>query len=265
MSDDVSTPRSATLARLKVWDERSTPLVAVAALAPFIALAIIPDHLSGVFIVVDVLSWSVFLVDFIVRVVIWRKYPSTGSGVFDLSIVIFTFPWYIFPVGSSVRFLSIFRIARLVKVLVSTKIMRRTAAVAARFGVLGIWILGASLFSALVVLNVEPPSSGFDDFGDAIWWSLVSFTTVGYGDLFPVTGVGRFAGLIMMLTGLAALGSVAAILGSTFSSIDSDTNAQQLNEVLEEVHGLRDQVAELTQLMANSQHSADATTMEDGP
>ena len=263
MSDDVSTPYSETPARLKVWDERVTPLVAVAALAPFIALAIIPDHLSGVFVVIDVLSWSVFLVDFIVRVVIWRKYPSTGNGIFDLAIVLFTFPWYIFPVGSAVRFLSAFRIARLVKVLVSTKIMRRTAAVAARFGILGIWILGASLFSALVVLNVEPASSGFNDFWDAIWWSVVSFTTVGYGDLYPVTGLGRFAGLIMMLSGLAALGSVAAILGSTFSSIDADSSSQELSEVLEEVQGLRNQVSELTQLMANSRHPADTRPGED--
>ena len=263
MSDDVSTPYSEAPSRLKVWDGRVTPVVAVAALAPFIALAIIPDHLSGVFIVIDILSWSVFLVDFIVRVVIWRKYPATGNGVFDLSIVVFTFPWYIFPVGSAVRFLSAFRIARLVKVLVSTKIMRRTAAVAARFGVLGIWILGASLFSALVVLNVEPPSSGFDDFWDALWWALVSFTTVGYGDLYPVTGLGRFAGLIMMLTGLAALGSVAAILGSSFNRADEESSASDRSDMLEEIHGLRDQVDELTRLVASSQRSADTRPAED--
>jgi voltage-gated potassium channel len=263
MQDDASTLHRESPAKLEVWDERSKPLVAVAALAPFIALAIIPDDLSAAFIVIDVVSWSVFLVDFVVRVVIWRKYPSTGNGIFDLSIVLLTFPWYIFPVASSARFLSTFRIARLIKVMVSTKVMRRTAAVAVRFGALGIWILGASLFSALVVLNVEPASSGFEDFWDAIWWSVVSFTTVGYGDLYPVTGLGRFAGLIMMLTGLAALGSVAAILGSTFSSADDDATAEELSGVLEELQALRGQVAELTQLVASSQHSADTKLTKD--
>jgi voltage-gated potassium channel len=265
MQDDTTTLHREPPAKLEVWDERSKPVVAVAALTPFIALAIIPDHLSTAFVVIDIASWSVFLVDFIVRVVIWRKYPTTGNGIFDLSIVLFTFPWYIFPVGSSVRFLSTFRLARLIKVLVSTKIMRRTAAAAVRFGALGIWILGASLFSALVVLNVEPASSGFEDFWDAIWWSLVSFTTVGYGDLYPVTGLGRFAGLIMMLTGLAALGSVAAILGSTFSSADDDATAEDLSEVLAELQGLRDQVAELKRLVASSQNSPDTKLTKDEP
>lgn len=165
--------------------------------------------------------------------------------------------------GSTVRFLSAFRIARLVKVLVSTKIMRKTAVVAARFGVLGIWILGASIFSALVVLNAEPASSGFEDFWDAIWWSVVSFTTVGYGDLYPVTGLGRFAGLLMMLTGLAALGSVAAILGSVFSRTDDEDSASDRSEMLKEVHELRVQVAELTRLVASSQQSVGIRPGED--
>ena len=239
--------------KLQKWDERSRPLIAAAALAPFLALAIVPVEFKALFVVIDLVSWLVFLTDFGVRVVLWRKYPTTGDGIFDLSIVIFTFPWYLLPAVAAARFLSVFRIARLVKLLTSTKLVRRAALLARRFGALGIWILGASLFSALVVLNVEPPSSGFEDFGDAIWWAIVSFTTVGYGDLFPVTDLGRFAGAIMMLTGLAALGSVAAILGSVFGIEDSTARDLDPSDLANELRDLKKQVAELSRIISDDQ------------
>jgi voltage-gated potassium channel len=237
--------------KLQKWDERSRPLIAVAALAPFLALAIVPGESKALFVVIDFASWSVFLTDFVVRVVLWRRYPNTGNGVFDLSIVVFTFPWYVFPVASGARFLSIFRIARLIKLMTSTKLVRRIARLARRFGALGIWILGASIFSALVVLNVEPPSSGFEDFGDAIWWAMVSFTTVGYGDLIPVTALGRFAAVLMMLTGLAALGSVAAILASSFGEEDREALDLDPSDLVNELKDLKEQVAELSRAISD--------------
>ncbi len=237
--------------KLQKWDERSRPLIAVAALAPFLALAIVPEESRALFVAIDFASWSVFLTDFVVRVVLWRKYPTTGNGVFDLSIVVFTFPWYIFPVVSGARFLSIFRIARLIKLMTSTKLVRRMARLARRFGALGIWILAVSIFSALVVLNVEPPSSGFEDFGDAIWWAMVSFTTVGYGDLVPVTSLGRFAAVLMMLTGLAALGSVAAILASSFGEEDREAPDVDPSDLVNELKDLKEQVAELSRIISD--------------
>lgn len=118
-----------------------------------------------------------------------------------------------------------------------------------RFGGLGLWIVGATLFSAQMVMNAEPPESGYETFGDALWWAVVSLTTVGYGDLFPVTPFGRMAGVIMMLTGLAALGSVAAILGAIIMGVGSDDPAEEFGvesgDVAQELRALRAEVAEL--------------------
>ncbi len=92
-----------------------------------------------------------------------------------------------------------------------------------------------------MVMNAEPPESGYDTFGDALWWAVVSFTTVGYGDLFPVTPFGRMAGVIMMLTGLAALGSVAAILGAVISRASSaDATEEAIDESGEVAQELRE-------------------------
>ncbi|MEE8458073.1 MAG: potassium channel family protein, partial [Acidimicrobiia bacterium] len=117
--------------------------------------------------------------------------------------------------------------------------------------------------SALVVLNVEPASSGFEDFGDAIWWTLVSFTTVGYGDLVPVTPLGRFAAVIMMMTGLAALGSVAAILASSFGEEDHEAPDPDTSDLVGELRDLKEQVAELSRIMTDSTGVFDIGHRED--
>jgi voltage-gated potassium channel len=111
---------------------------------------------------------------------------------------------------------------------------------------------------ALVVYAVEPESSGFATFNDAMWWALVSFTTVGYGDLFPVTFGGRFAAVLLMIGGVALIGTLAATLGSFFSGGGDDeesTSADQATdsvdaarvqlELLAEVKSMRAEIAEM--------------------
>ena len=59
------------------------------------------------------------------------------------------------------------------------------------------------LISALVIYNVEPES--FETFFDAIYWATISLTTVGYGDIYPVTTVGRIVTMISSAFGIAII------------------------------------------------------------
>lgn len=233
---------------MKRWDKSSQAFIVAAAVLPIVAALIVSETRDVLFLVVDLGSWIVFVVDLSVRTVIKRRYMRSGAGIFDLSIVLLTFPWYVFPFGATAAFMSVFRVARLLRLFTATDLGVKFARILSRLGSLGVGLAAVSLLSALIVLKAEPPESGFENLGDALWWAAVSFTTVGYGDSYPTTEIGRFAGLMMMLAGLAALGTVSAVLADSFRSgadQKADEQAAVVAELLTEVKALRVEVSDL--------------------
>ena len=71
------------------------------------------------------------------------------------------------------------------------------------------------VFGALAVLDAEQsvPDAKILTFGDALWWAVTTITTVGYGDLDPVTAVGRAVAVALMLSGIAVTGAVSSGAG----------------------------------------------------
>ncbi|WP_052462619.1 potassium channel family protein [Nigerium massiliense] len=69
---------------------------------------------------------------------------------------------------------------------------------------------------ALAVLDAERefPGGNITTFGDALWWAFTTMTTVGYGDLYPITTMGRFVAVGLMLGGIAILSTVTAAISS---------------------------------------------------
>jgi voltage-gated potassium channel len=73
------------------------------------------------------------------------------------------------------------------------------------------------IFSAIVILQVETdPNSNIKTAEDDIWWAYVTTTTVGYGDRFPVTTVGRIIGAILMTGGVGLFGTFTTYVASWF-------------------------------------------------
>jgi voltage-gated potassium channel len=66
--------------------------------------------------------------------------------------------------------------------------------------------------TAAWLLERDVPDRSFRSWGDAVWWALTTLTTVGYGDRVPVTVPGRLVGAMIMITGVAVLGGVAAVV-----------------------------------------------------
>jgi voltage-gated potassium channel len=73
------------------------------------------------------------------------------------------------------------------------------------------------IFSSIAILQVEKdPASNIKSAEDAIWWSYVTITTVGYGDKFPVTTEGRVIAAVLMTAGVGLFGTFTAYVASWF-------------------------------------------------
>ena len=81
---------------------------------------------------------------------------------------------------------------------------------------LTVGILAAAyiLISALVIFNVEPDS--FKSFFDAVYWATVSLTTMGYGDIYPVTTIGRIVTMVSSVFGIAIIALPSGIITAGF-------------------------------------------------
>jgi voltage-gated potassium channel len=204
----------ARAARLAAWEARVNPWIIVSAILPIVA-AFGPNDEGPVRTVINVACWLVFLVDLLVHVRLRPGYVRTRRGVFDLAIVVITAPWFLVTGGGS-QFVVVARLARLGRVAMASTRSQRLRTLAQQLGSVAVYAFGLLLACALIEMLVEPPSSGFTSYGAAIWWGFVTLTTVGYGDITPVTAAGRTAAVILMLGGVAFLGTLAGTLSAFF-------------------------------------------------
>jgi voltage-gated potassium channel len=115
--------------------------------------------------------------------------------------------------------LPLLRPLRLLRLIPLLSVLNRRAKSRLR-GRVVIYVAGGAamlaLCGSLAVLDAErsSPEANITDFGDASWWAVTTMTTVGYGDRYPVTGVGRLAAFGLMVGGIALLGTVTATLAS---------------------------------------------------
>jgi voltage-gated potassium channel len=92
----------------------------------------------------------------------------------------------------------------------------------ALYGVLFVITIGAAL-----VLGAEIGGTGsIGSYGDAVWWSLETVTTVGYGDFTPVTVLGRVMAGVIMFSGAAAVGALTAAVASRFIKSTNESTPQ---------------------------------------
>ena len=212
--------------KLANWERRATPWLVVSAILPIVG-AFSTKKDSPVGIAIGIATWLVFAADLGVHMRLAPGYLRTKRGKFDLTVVIITFPWYLITGGTS-GFVTIARLARIARLAVAGTRSRKAKHLLNQLGSVAIYAGGLVLTCAVIEKWVEPPQSGFTTYGDAIWWGFVTITTVGYGDIIPVTTPGRITAVVLMLGGVAFLGTLAGTL-SAFFGVGTDGGSVKLD------------------------------------
>ncbi|BDZ53658.1 voltage-gated potassium channel [Agromyces marinus] len=155
-----------------------------------------------VFNVVFIATWVAFLVDFVVRL----SLTPAGSR--------WDYLWH-HPIEFLSVLVPVFRALRAVTLLRNLPVLQRRTreAVRANFVVsAALYAVMYVFFLALATLQAERHAEGatITSFGDALWWAVVTLTTVGYGDTYPVTVLGRTWAVFLMIGGIAIVGVASA-------------------------------------------------------
>src|SRR6187551_3003964 len=126
--------------------------------------------------------------------------------------------------------------------------------------------------SSVLVLQFEgrSPDANIKTGGDALWWALVTITTVGYGDFFPVTTLGRFVGAFVMLSGVGIIGALASILSSLLLSPTPEESEQAADQAAASANaaaadtgsGVQAELAQTRAELARTRESLDQTRGE---
>lgn len=176
---------------------------------------------------IDQITVGVFIVDYLLRLMTadyklnkgvssFLLYPFTLMAIIDLLCILPSFT----GIAGGFRLLKVIRLLRAFRVFRAFKMMRYSKSLAIiidvvkeqRTPLIAVGTLAGAyiLISALIIFNVEPES--FESFFDAVYWATVSLTTVGYGDIYPVSTAGRIITMISSIFGIAVVALPAGII-----------------------------------------------------
>ena len=183
--------------------------------------------------VVAIVVWVFFGIDYVVRLVLAKqKIRWFFHNIVDFLVLV----------------LPPLRPLRLVRLLLLVRVFRRNAPRLVRNRILAFASVATLLLvyiASLAVLEAERGFGEIEMFGDALWWALVTVTTVGYGDYTPVTLIGRAIAVGLMLGGVVLVGIIVGTLGSwIIQSVTEDTD-EAIDETTDAVVELRDEVRQL--------------------
>ncbi|MFW7415747.1 potassium channel family protein [Demequina sp. SO4-18] len=206
----------------------------------------LPSGVRASTLVVQGWIWLVFIVDIVIRTLIsQRSWRYLWTHPLDVIAVLV-------PAARPLKVLTAFtqgaafssargRVKTMQAVVVSV--------------VLLLWIGSVAVLSA----EREVADSAINNFGDALWWAIVTVTTVGYGDFSPVSVTGRVVAVVMMLVGIALIGVVTASVAAWF--VSKTTGEEEREQERQDV-GRHD---ELTERIARLEAKIDALAGADSP
>jgi voltage-gated potassium channel len=233
-------PRVAAWNRRVDWPLTGLALVFLAVYALSVLDRSIPpvgrDVLEAVFTGI----WVVFGLDYLIRIALARR---------RVRFVLLHLP------DLAILLLPMLRQLRILRLVTVLSVLNRQLRDDAR-GRVAIYIGGTVVLvgfvAALAVLEAErdAPDASITTFGDALWWTITTLSTVGYGDRFPVTLEGRLVAATLMVAGIALLGVVTASIAAWFVENLRRTERQVSEDVEEVSSDVEAAQVQLTEVLA---------------
>ena len=194
----------------------------------------------------DKVTMIIFIVDYLLRwitadfkfdqppLIAFLRYPFSTMALIDLMSILPSLSVISrgFKVLRIVRMIRALRVVRAFKwlrysnnfIIISDVIRSSKKSLGAVVTLAALYIM----ISALIIFNVEPDS--FDSFFDAVYWATVSLTTVGYGDIYPVSVMGRIVAMVSSLLGVAVVALPAGIITAGYMTEIQKRDGSQPSE-----------------------------------
>ncbi len=201
------------------------------------------------FEIIDYITVVIFIIDYILRLITadyklpnkkglaFLLYPFTPMAIIDLLSILPSLRLF----NNGFKLLRLFRFARALRVLRALKFVRYSKNVLLIIEVFKrqkkvlltvvSFAVAYILISALVVFNVEPTS--FNTFFDAIYWATVSLTTVGYGDIYPVSTIGRIITMLSSIFGVAIIALPSGVITAGYLDALNESKQADTEETKE--------------------------------
>lgn len=207
-------------------------LMMICIIASMIPLAVKSDNI--VYIIIDRITVSVFMIDYILRLITadlklkkgkksFFLYPFQPMAIIDLLSILPS----VIPLNSGFKVLRLLRIIRTLKVFKGLKIFRysrnvdRVVTVIKKQykSLLAVASMASFyiLFTSLIMFNIEPDT--FENYFEALYWSAISLTSVGYGDIIPLSSIGRLFTIFSSLVGVAVVALPSGIITAGYIEV----------------------------------------------
>ena len=204
-------------------------------------VAPVSREVSTILQILDTIACALFFIDFDIR--FWRAESKASFmkwGWIDLVACIPNIDFL--RAGRLIRVLRVIRLLRGVRIghrVISLVLQNKPKSV---FAAVFLTTLLLITFSSLSILIVEEgPGAKIKTANDAIWWSVTTITTVGYGDIYPLTMEGRVIAMVLMFSGVGLFGTLSGLVASLFLGAREEESAE-LKEILARFRAIEDKL-----------------------